>query len=469
MIYKCTRSNDIRSAKEALLLGTSPKGGLYVPTELPTMDFEKYRFLSYGKLATKILTPFFKDLGDLSFIEGIYDRKIKEIPIRSFDDISFLELYHGPTFAFKDFALSLLPEFLNRARPNNIENIRVITATSGDTGSATLKAFEGVRGTEAIVFYPHGMVSWVQEAQMQIDSPNLFTASIKGNFDDCQAGVKRVFADEELRERLKAKGTLISSANSINIGRLLPQVIYYVYGYLRLCDKGLKYGELIDIAVPTGNFGNILAGYYAKKMGLPIDTLICASNDNDVLTKFFNEGEYVKKENLINTISPSMDILISSNLERLLYHESSDKEVNAMMNDLKEKGRFKWNRKKIKGFKGEMASEEEILKMIKKIYEDYNYLIDPHTGVAVVALNKLGIKRPTLIISTAHPYKFPRAMIEAISNEKSEDIEKLSHITHTQAPTELMESLRNKKSVEKFYNIEDISMISERTIYANKS
>ena len=470
MLYKSTRSNETVSSREALLSAMASDGGLYVPEEIPKFDFKDMINLSYGDMAIKILSPFFDDLGDLSFIKKVYGEKFPKeiIPIKKCSNLYFAELYHGKSHAFKDFALSLLPEFLTLACSDK-KTIRVLVATSGDTGAAAIKAFENVKGTEAIVFYPKGHVSEVQELQMlSSDAKNILTVTVNGNFDECQSALKQVYADREFLERMLKKDIMISSANSINIGRFLPQIVYYVYSYLKLCrEKEIEYGELLNVAVPTGNFGNILAAYYAKLMGLPFENFICASNENDVLANFFKTKVYTKKNELKTTISPAMDILVSSNLERLLYLKSGRdfEKISDVMEILKKEDSFAFD-ESFEDFKSEMATEKETLREIKNTYEDFGYLIDPHTAVAKAVLGKLGEKEKTLIMSTAHPFKFPKTCLDSIADEYGAKISSslLSLLTGVSIPKELGLSI-NRSEIKTFENkLLDIPKIAERIL-----
>ncbi|GAI09827.1 unnamed protein product, partial [marine sediment metagenome] len=326
-------------------------------------------------------------------INQAYDKKFDTptiAPLTKKMGVYFLELYHGPTLAFKDMALSILPRLLKKAaqKLNLKKEIVILTATSGDTGKAALEGFAGAKGTKIIVFFPLRGVSKIQERQMLTqEGENTFAIGIRGNFDDAQKGVKEIFEDPDFNKKMDEKNYIFSSANSINIGRLIPQIVYYFYAYLNLCCMGeIKAGEKINIAVPTGNFGNILAAYYAKEMGLPMNKLICASNENKVLADFFNSGIYDKRRELVMTISPSMDILMSSNLERLLWSisEGENELVKELMNSLGKKGLYQINsemKKKLKDFYGGFAPQEESRQYIKEVFEKSKYLLDPHTAV----------------------------------------------------------------------------------------
>lgn len=439
VMYKSTRGDGSTvSASQAVLMGLSPDGGLFVPTEIPTIDFnlEEAAGYSYKELAFKVLKKFLSDYTDEELqdcIEKAYDSKFdtEEIaPLVNKDGKYFLELFHGATIAFKDMALSILPHLLTTAaRKNNInDEIVILTATSGDTGKAALSGFADVPGTRIIVFYPDGGVSNIQRLQMVTQKgDNTCVIGVKGNFDDCQSAVKRMFNDPALAGELAEKGFRFSSANSINIGRLVPQIVYYIWAYTRLVGQGaIKCGDKINFVVPTGNFGNILAGYYAKLMGLPVNKFICASNDNKVLYDFFQSGTYDKNREFILTNSPSMDILISSNLERLIYMIAGENEETnrKLMKELSETGRYTISdemRDRLSDFCGEYANDPEALEEIKKLYDACEYIIDTHTSVAACAYEKYLAETkddtPAVIVSTASPFKFLHAVVSAIDPE----------------------------------------------------
>lgn len=387
--YVSTRNkNSVVSPSQAILKGISEDGGLFVPYEMPKLDFELESIvsMSYQQLAYEIIKLFLSDFteDELKYcIRNAYDSKFDTpliAPLIKKNNTYFLELFHGKTLAFKDIALSILPYLLKTsAKKNGIDKqIVILTATSGDTGKAALEGFANVDKTKIIVFFPEDGVSDIQKLQMVTQTgDNTCVAGIKGNFDDAQTGVKQIFTDKELIKQLDSNGYMFSSANSINIGRLVPQIVYYFYSYAQLVKSNeIKFGDKINFTVPTGNFGNILAGYYAKALGLPINKLICASNDNKVLYDFFETGVYNKNREFILTASPSMDILISSNLERLLYHISKDQnKINSLMNDLKSKGEYKFDNK-IETFCGQYSTQKESFEAIKSIYEKENYIID---------------------------------------------------------------------------------------------
>ena len=436
LFYRSTRDDSVRvTASQAILKGLAPDGGLFVPESIPSLDksLEELSKMSYKEVAYEVMKLMLDDFTEEELkncIDKAYDSKFdtEEIaPLVKAEGAYFLELFHGATIAFKDMALSILPHLLTTsAKKNDVKNeIVILTATSGDTGKAALAGFADVPGTRIVVFYPKNGVSPIQEKQMVTQKgANTHVIGIKGNFDDAQTGVKNIFGDKELEKVMNNAGFQFSSANSINIGRLVPQIVYYVYAYARLLANGeIKAGEKINAVVPTGNFGNILAAFYAKNMGLPINKLICASNDNKVLYDFFATGEYDRNRDFILTTSPSMDILISSNLERLIYRiAGNDAAKNQeLMSELKSQGRYGITdemKKQLADFYGNYATEEENAATIKKLYEDTGYIIDTHTGVAATVYEKYkkdtGDTTKTVIASTASPYKFTRSVLTAI-------------------------------------------------------
>ncbi|SDC59152.1 MULTISPECIES: threonine synthase [unclassified Candidatus Frackibacter] len=442
MEYISTRGNyDAVSAAEAIRLGMVPTGGLFVPKEIPQFSKEEIiemQEMKYQEIAKKVLSVFLNDYTNQELKEAINsayntDKFTSEeiTPLhRLNDNCYFLELWHGPTAAFKDLALQLLPYLLVQAieKQELEEEVLILVATSGDTGKAALEGFKDVDGISIIVFYPQQGVSKVQEHQMvTTGGDNTSVVAVAGNFDDCQSSVKEIFGDKDFNELIEKKGYQFSSANSINWGRLVPQIIYYFASYADLLSKDeIETGEKINVTVPTGNFGNILAGYYAYRMGLPINKFICASNDNNILTDFFDTGVYDKDRSFKETISPAMDILISSNLERFLFeitgHDSE--KINNWYQQLREDDEFtidnQTKEKIAKIFVGQYATEEETEEKIKEIYQEYNYVIDPHTAVGVKAyhdyLSKCDDKTKTIINSTASPYKFSSTVLSAIDD-----------------------------------------------------
>ena len=436
ILYRSTRGNaETVTASQAILKGLADDGGLFVPERIPALDVDMDTLagMTYQEVAYEVMSRFLTDFTKEELqtcIARAYDEKFDtdEIaPLHQADGAYFLELFHGATIAFKDMALSILPHLMTTAaRKNQVHNdIVILTATSGDTGKAALAGFADVPGTRIIVFYPKDGVSPIQEKQMVTQKgENTFVVAIRGNFDDAQTGVKKMFSDEELSRKLDQAGYQFSSANSINIGRLVPQVVYYVYAYATLYKQG-KIGrdEKINVTVPTGNFGNILAAYYAKQMGLPIDMLLCASNENKVLYDFFKSGTYDRNREFILTSSPSMDILISSNLERLIYHLTGDDadQNRAFMESLSREGRYAITpemKEQLSDFYGNYASEEETAAVIADIYRKDGYVIDTHTAVAADVYRKYRKERDngrkTVIASTASPFKFTRSVMKAI-------------------------------------------------------
>ena len=436
--YQSTRSAATKvTASQAILKGLADDGGLFVPDQIPQLDvsLDQIAKMSYQETAYEVMKLFLTDFTEdelKSCINRAYDDKFdtKEIaPLVKKDGAYYLELFHGKTIAFKDMALSILPYLMTTAaKKNGVKNeIVILTATSGDTGKAALAGFADVPGTSIIVFYPKNGVSPIQEKQMLTQKgENTNVVGIIGNFDDAQTGVKEMFHSKDLAERMNAKGYQFSSANSINIGRLVPQIVYYVYAYGQLLKQGeISCGEKMNVVVPTGNFGNILAAFYAKNMGLPIETLYCASNENKVLFDFFQSGTYDRKREFILTSSPSMDILISSNLERLIYRITGEDaaQTKAFMDALSNNGEYtitKEMMEKLSCFVGGYASEAETAANIKKVFDKAGYIMDTHTSVAsCVYYDKAkdaGLK--TVIASTASPYKFTRSVMDAIDKEK---------------------------------------------------
>ena len=469
ILYKSTRgTGETLKASEAILKGLADDGGLFVPTEIPKLEatIDELSKMTYQQVAYEVMKLFFTDFTEEELkncITKAYDSKFdtEEIaPLAEVDGAYYLELFHGKTIAFKDMALSILPHLLTTsAKKNNVKNeIVILTATSGDTGKAAMAGFADVEGTRIIVFYPHGGVSKVQEKQMVTQKGNnTYVVAIEGNFDQAQSGVKAIFGNKELAKEMDEKGFQFSSANSINIGRLVPQVAYYVYAYAKLYAEGkLAKEQKMNVVVPTGNFGNILAAYYAKNMGLPIAKLICASNENKVLFDFFKTGEYDKNRDFILTTSPSMDILISSNLERLIYKiaGNSSEKNSELMNDLATKGKYTITdemKAELDDFYGNYATEEETAKVIKDTYEKTGYVMDTHTAVAASTYKKYVAETNddavTVIASTASPFKFARSVMDAINPEydKLDDfelIDELSKIANVKIPNAI-EEIRN--------------------------
>ena len=439
VLYKSTRGKEQAvTASMAILKGLSEDGGLFVPERIPQLDvpMDKLAQMTYQETAYEVMSRFLTDFTEEELkncISKAYDSKFdteKIAPLHEACGAYFLELFHGATIAFKDMALSILPHLMTTAaKKNHVKNeIVILTATSGDTGKAAMAGFADVPGTKIIVFYPKHGVSPIQEKQMVTQKgANTYVVGITGNFDDAQTAVKKMFNDHEMAAELDQVGFQFSSANSINIGRLVPQIVYYVYAYATLVRDGkIKDGQEINVVVPTGNFGNILAAYYAKQMGLPIHKLICASNENRVLYDFFRTGTYDRKRDFILTTSPSMDILISSNLERLIYRltgENAEK-CAELMKSLSEGGEYTITEEmkaQLGDFYGNFCSEEETANTISEIYKDSNYVIDTHTAVAAGVYKKYVSETddhlPTVIASTASPYKFTRSVMDALGED----------------------------------------------------
>ena len=455
MQYHSTRgSSPAVDSAQAVLFGIADDGGLYLPQSIPVFDWQACVACDTISMAKKILTAFLPDIPDMDgLVEKAYRGKFESdelTPTVKVGDMTVLELFRGPTSAFKDVALSMLPQLMTAAKATcgDHQDIMILTATSGDTGKAALVGFQDVPGIRICVFYPDGGVSQVQRRQMvSQEGENVTVCAIRGNFDDAQTGVKEIFAacqGKNLPFRL-------SSANSINIGRLAPQITYYFKAYRDLLDrKEIALGQEVNFCVPTGNFGDILAGYLAKKLGLPVGKLICASNANDVLTEFLATGKYSRLRPFYKTLSPSMDILVSSNLERLLYLESGDPQLVAqLMQQLKETGSYQipetLHAAISENFWGHCASDKEGQQTIGKVWQENRYLCDPHTATAWLAAEnyraETGDTRPMVVLSTASPYKFPAAVLEAIGGDCSGDeftqMERLCQLTGVAIPKNL--------------------------------
>ena len=472
LLYSSTRNSEKKfTASQAILKGLADDGGLFVPESIPALDvsIEELSKMSYQETAYAVMKKFPTDFTEEELkncIDRAYDSKFDTpqiAPLVNADGAYYLELFHGSTIAFKDMALSILPHLLTTAaKKNNVKNdIVILTATSGDTGKAAMAGFADVEGTQIIVFYPKNGVSPIQEKQMLTQKgANTHVVGIHGNFDQAQSAVKKMFNDKDLEKVMDDAGYQFSSANSINIGRLVPQIVYYVYAYAKLYANGdIAKDEKINVVVPTGNFGNILAAFYAKNMGLPIAKLICASNENKVLYDFFTTGEYNKNREFILTNSPSMDILISSNLERLIYRiAGNDATKNAgLMKELSETGKYTVTpemKEKLTDFYGNYTSEKETGEAIKKLYEDTGYVIDTHTAVAAGVYDKYkketgDTKTKTVIASTASPFKFTRSVMEAIDPKYAsmgdfELVDELSKIANVKVP-QAIEDIRSAK------------------------
>lgn len=476
MFYRSTRDDNVRvTASQAILKGLAADGGLFVPESIPSLDksLEELSKMNYKEVAYEVMKLMLDDFTEeelKSCIDRAYDSKFdteEMTPLVKVENEYFLELFHGATIAFKDMALSILPHLLTTsAKKNNVKNeIVILTATSGDTGKAALAGFANVPGTKIIVFYPKNGVSPIQEKQMVTQKgDNTYVIGIKGNFDDAQTGVKNIFSDKELEKVMNDAGFQFSSANSINIGRLVPQIVYYVYAYAKLYENGaIAKDEKINVVVPTGNFGNILAAFYAKNLGLPIAKLICASNENKVLFDFFSTGTYDRNREFVLTSSPSMDILISSNLERLIYRiAGNDAEKNAeFMRALTEEGKYMITdemRAQLADFYGNYTTEEETAEVIRDLYEKTGYVIDTHTAVATGVYHKYvketGDNTKTVIASTASPFKFTRSVMDAIDKEKYDSmtdfelVDELSKIANVTVP-QAIEDIRSAEVLHK--------------------
>ena len=466
LLYKSTRDAEKTvTASQAILKGLADDGGLFVPVSIPKLPVSlgELKEMTYQETAYTVMKEFLTDFTEeelKSCIAKAYDSKFdtEEIaPLAKVEDAYYLELFHGATIAFKDMALSILPHLLTTsAKKNQVKNeIVILTATSGDTGKAALAGFADVEGTKIIVFYPKNGVSRVQELQMVTQKgDNTSVVAIHGNFDNAQSGVKAMFENKELEKELNEAGYQFSSANSINIGRLVPQVVYYVYAYAKLLqNEEIAEDEEINVVVPTGNFGNILAAYYAKNMGIPIAKLICASNENKVLYDFFQTGTYDRNREFVLTTSPSMDILISSNLERLIYKISGEdaRKDTDLMTELKTKGSYAITgemKANLADFAAGYATEEQVAKTIHDVYEDTGYVMDTHTAVAATVYKAYREDskddRKTVIASTASPYKFAGSVMTAIDPKyKGQDdfklIEELQKVSGTEIPNAIKE------------------------------
>ncbi|MDL2294784.1 threonine synthase [Ruminococcaceae bacterium OttesenSCG-928-D13] len=440
MNYSSTRNSSLKvSSAEAILTGLAPDGGLFVPASFPKLDFEALAGKPYSEIAFNILRLFLTDY-DEGFLRNAvtevygerFDGKAGHLEALS-DDLYALELWHGPTCAFKDYALQLMPLLLVEARRmlGEQDETIILVATSGDTGSAALAGYSNVNSVKIAVFYPNNGTSLLQQLQMTTQTgKNVAVYGVTGNFDDAQRGVKRAFTDPALAEKLAARGAKLSSANSINWGRLVPQIVYYATSYLALCQKGrIKYGQPLDFCVPTGNFGDIMAGWYAKQMGLPVGKLICASNKNNVLAEFLETGQYNANREFYKTSSPSMDILVSSNLERLLCHASgSTEKVTGWMAELARDGSYQVDATVLEAiqatFEAGWCSEEAVFDEIRQAKQSYGYLSDPHTAVALRVAAEKGKGadgRPVVVLSTASPYKFSCQVLEALKQPVPDD------------------------------------------------
>lgn len=466
MNYIGTRDNTITAtASQAILQGICKDGGLFIPEQIPQIDktLSELSKLNYQELAYEILKLYLTDFTEQELkycIQNAYDTKFDTpeiVPLVKKGDALFLELFHGKTLAFKDMALSILPYFMKiAAKKNGIEKeIVILTATSGDTGKAALEGFAEVEGTKIIVFFPEDGVSPVQKLQMTTQQGgNTCVVGIKGNFDDAQTAVKSIFTDEQLSNTLEQNGYMFSSANSINIGRLVPQIVYYFYAYMQAVKQGeIKIEDKLNFTVPTGNFGDILAGYYAKCMGLPVNHFVCASNDNKVLYDFFETGIYNKNRAFHVTISPSMDILISSNLERFLCHTIGQQKTKECMIKLQKEGNYNIETVQNNEISGEYATQQQTYTAIKQLYEQTGYVMDTHTAVAYAAYQKYkeatNDNTPMVIVSTASPYKFTKDVMIALDkdNQKYDAftlMKKLQEVSGVKIPASIQDIEKRK-------------------------
>lgn len=467
MNYKSTRGGELKTSTFATLHGLAENGGLYIPEMLPNikLTYDELKYLSYQEIAKKIIKLFFTEFTDKEIekaVNSAYNSQTftneEIVPVYKLNDkVSFGELFHGRTLAFKDLALSLFPYLLLLSKEKQKENkkILILAATSGDTGKAALEGFKDIDGINIVVFYPKNGVSPMQEEQMRKQlGNNVEIVAINGNFDDAQSAIKYIFGSDEFKKYANDHNIMFSSANSINIGRLFPQVIYYVSTYVNLVKAGtIKAGEEFNVIVPTGNFGNILAGYIAKKLGIPIKKFISASNKNKVLADFFKTGTYDKNRDFFATNSPSMDILLSSNFERYLYYAIGEdtNRINELMNDLNTTGILKINNTELTSiqneFYGEFADDNDTVQAISNVYNQYKYLMDPHTAVAYSVYDKLDSNIDknihTVIMSTAHPFKFPLPIAKALNMDDTIDpytiLDEVSTNTGVKFPSKLDE------------------------------
>ena len=482
MSFFSTRGQSVVTASQAILHGLAPDGGLYVPAMFPTVPTEKITRLcemNYAQRAVEILKLYLEDFSIPEIEQAVRAAYSPErfdtpeiAPVKRIDDVTWvMELFHGPTLAFKDMALQLLPHLTRLSAEKNGEKreISILVATSGDTGKAALEGFRDVPGTSCTVFYPLDGVSDVQKLQMvTTGGENTHVIAVKGNFDDAQTGVKNLFSSEAFIAQMNEKGKILSSANSINFGRLVPQIVYYFSAYADLLNKhAITPGDPVNFCVPTGNFGDILAGYYARNMGLPVNKLICASNRNNVLTDFFNSGIYSTHRTFFRTISPSMDILVSSNLERLLY-EAADRDgrlIGTWMRQLKECGSYSVGDQRREWmadvFRGDCADNKDTLAEIRRRFREDHYLLDPHTAVGSHVLRQYRLREndatPTVLLATASPYKFAADVLRALAGEEaakdrdafvcSEELERLTGIPMPEQVKALREAKVRHKAV----------------------
>lgn len=495
LLYRSTRDLKANTipASEAILKGLSSDGGLYVPTSIPKIDFDLSELLdfSYQELAFRVLRLFYTDFSESELrkcIENAYGDNFDTrliAPLSFHDNNGYLELFHGPTIAFKDIALQLLPHLMTTAAKKNKlqKEIVILTATSGDTGKAAMDGFADVEGTKIIVFYPKDGVSFIQEQQMLTQKgKNTFIYAVDGNFDVAQTNVKRILNNDKLSQKLANGNYQFSSANSINIGRLFPQVVYYFYAYSQMVkQQKVSLGSAINFSVPTGNFGDILAGYYAQKMGLPINRLLCASNKNNVLTEFFNEGIYDKNRPFYITSSPSMDILVSSNLERLLFYINNE-DVQAtidLMTQLSNNGKYNISseiKDSLSDFFAAFADEEQTANEISRIYKIDGSIIDPHTAVASYVARLYKEKYPdstipTVIVSTASPYKFPQSVLIGLHDSAAFEtgftaLQALKNKSHVEFPSAIEQLLsKHNRRAKKVISSSNMKKAVEKILF----
>ena len=471
-----TRMNEYKTASQAVLQGIGSNGGLFVPESIPKLTTEPWKDnrLTYQDYAYIVLSQFFTEFTETNLKNAIAkayskDKFISIAPLTNFGNLSFLELFHGPTLSFKDMALSILPHLVYESETVNNDNTHkiILTATSGDTGKAALEAFKDMDKTTVIVFYPTDGVSPLQKQTMTTqEGKNVHVFGVDGNFDDAQRGVKEILNNEDLKKILSEKNMAFSSANSINIGRMLPQIVYYFWAYAQTIANGVDEGTPINFIVPTGNFGNILAGFFAKNMGLPIDTLICATNSNNVMYDYFKTGSFNPQRKFFTTISPAMDINIPSNFERLVHFFRGNEETSKLFEQLKENGKFDLKLGNETSFVSYWATEKETKEAMSKVYEKYNYVIDPHTAVAFHAYEQHNANTPTVIVSTASPYKFTKTVMDTIKPSETklddfEQIQAMATLKKEKAPKAIGELQEKPKLHTKTIKVSDMKQTVE--------
>ncbi len=486
MKFLSTRGkSQVENASEAIVKGLADDGGLFVPEKFPDLskDLNKLVEMDYSQRASFVIGSFLSEYDAVALQKGCDNAYSKfedgdPAPIVKVDDgFYIMELFHGPTIAFKDVALTLLPYLLRTGADFTgiKEEILILVATSGDTGKAALEGFKDQKGIKICVFYPSEGVSDMQKLQMCTqEGENVKVVAVKGNFDDCQTAVKKIFNSNEINQKLKEQNVILSSANSINFGRLVPQITYYFSAYCDLVNSNeIKVGDKVNFVVPTGNFGNILAGYYAKQMGLPVGTLVCASNDNNVLTEFFADGTYDANREFYKTTSPSMDILISSNLERLIFEISNRDATKTAkrMEDLKKTGKYDISKEELDKlsleFYADYSDAEEGEETISEIFEEYGYVCDPHTAVAVNVFEKFRKfnknNQQTVVLSTASPYKFPQSVLKAITGKTEKDAFKSADRLYNETAMPIPQQISSLKQKERRFSgeVEKDAVIDE--------